>query len=86
MSDSLGPHELQHARPPCSSPTPRVSKVGSLERGPRIAFLINSQVVQIRDRTLRTAVLMVKMNKEILLVLGLGVGHLLKYHNGIILS
>ena len=22
MSDSLGPHELQHARPPCPSPTP----------------------------------------------------------------
>ena len=24
MSDSLGPHGLQHARPPCPSPTPRV--------------------------------------------------------------
>ena len=24
MSDSLWPHGLQHARPPCSSPTPRV--------------------------------------------------------------
>ena len=24
MSDSLEPHELQHARPPCPSPTPRV--------------------------------------------------------------
>ena len=24
MSDSLGPHELQHARPPCLSPTPGV--------------------------------------------------------------
>ena len=24
MSDSLRPHKLQHARPPCSSPTPRV--------------------------------------------------------------
>ena len=24
MSDSLRPHELQHARPPCPSPTPRV--------------------------------------------------------------
>ena len=23
MSDSLGPHGLQHARPPCPSPTPR---------------------------------------------------------------
>ena len=25
MSDSLQPHELQHARPPCPSPTPRSS-------------------------------------------------------------
>ena len=24
MSDSLWPHELQHTRPPCQSPTPRV--------------------------------------------------------------
>ena len=24
MSDSFGPHELQHARPPCPSPTPGV--------------------------------------------------------------
>ena len=24
MSHSLQPHELQHARPPCPSPTPRV--------------------------------------------------------------
>ena len=24
MSDSLGPHQLQHARPPCPSPTPGV--------------------------------------------------------------
>ena len=24
VSDSLRPHELQHARPPCASPTPRV--------------------------------------------------------------
>ena len=26
VSDSLQPHELQHARPPCPSPTPRVWK------------------------------------------------------------
>ena len=25
VSDSLQPHELQHARPPCPSPTPRVN-------------------------------------------------------------
>ena len=24
MSDSLGPHESQHTRPPCPSPTPGV--------------------------------------------------------------
>ena len=28
MSDSLRPHELQHARPPCPSPTPRVHSLG----------------------------------------------------------
>ena len=27
MSDSLRPHELQHARPPCPSPTPGVHTV-----------------------------------------------------------
>ena len=27
VSDSLRPHELQHARPPCPSPTPRVCQV-----------------------------------------------------------
>ena len=26
VSDSLQPHELQHARPPCPSPTPRVTQ------------------------------------------------------------
>ena len=26
MSDSLQPHELKHARPPCPSPTPRVHR------------------------------------------------------------
>ena len=32
MSDSLRPHELQHTRPPCSTPTPRVhSKLMSIE-------------------------------------------------------
>ena len=32
MFDSLQPHELQHARPPCPSPTPRVySKLMSIE-------------------------------------------------------
>ena len=31
MSDSLRPHELQHARPPCPSPTPRVHPSSSIE-------------------------------------------------------
>ena len=31
MSDSLRPHESQHARPPCPSPTPRVHWVMSIE-------------------------------------------------------
>ena len=29
MSDSLQPHEPQHARPPCPSPTPRVHPITS---------------------------------------------------------
>ena len=32
MSDSLRPHELQHARPPCPSPTPRVHSNSSPSR------------------------------------------------------
>ena len=31
MSDSLGPHGPQHARPPCPSPTPRVYPLMSIE-------------------------------------------------------
>ena len=31
MSDSLRPHERQHARPPCPSPTPRVHKPMSIK-------------------------------------------------------
>ena len=31
VSDSLRPHELQHARPPCPSPTPRVHSDTSIE-------------------------------------------------------
>ena len=31
ISDSLLPHEPQHARPPCPSPTPRVPKLMSIE-------------------------------------------------------
>ena len=32
MSDSLRPHGLQHARPPCPSPTPSLLKLMSIER------------------------------------------------------
>ena len=31
MSDSLRPHESQRARPPCSSPTPKFTKLMSIE-------------------------------------------------------
>ena len=31
MSDSLWPHGLQHARPPCPSPTPSLLKLMSIE-------------------------------------------------------
>ena len=31
VSDSLQPHELQHARPPCPSPTPGVHSDSSIE-------------------------------------------------------
>ena len=31
MSDSLRPHESQHARPPCPSPSPRVHRLTSIE-------------------------------------------------------
>ena len=31
VSDSLRPHELQHARPPCPSPTPGVHRLTSIK-------------------------------------------------------
>ena len=31
MSDSLRPHESQHARPPCSSPSPRIHSLMSIK-------------------------------------------------------
>ena len=43
MSNSLWPHELQHARPPCPSPTPRVhsdSCPSSLWCHPAISFSV----------------------------------------------
>ena len=48
VSDSLRPHGLQHARPPCSSPTPRVySKSCPLSRWCHPT--ISSSVVQLRQ-------------------------------------
>ena len=43
MSDSLRPHESQHARPPCPSPTPRVhwdSRPSSQWCHPAISFSV----------------------------------------------
>ena len=40
MSDSLQPHELQHVRPPCPSPTPGVHAKMSLKQEKCIAPLI----------------------------------------------
>ena len=44
MSDSLRPHELQHARPPCPSPTPGVHS-NSRPLSPRCHPAISSSVV-----------------------------------------
>ena len=40
MSDSLQPHELQHTRPPCPSPTPRVYPNSSRWCHPTISSLV----------------------------------------------
>ena len=41
VSDSLRPHELQHARPPCPSPTPGVHSIlGSYNYLPKIFLII----------------------------------------------
>ena len=44
VSNSLQPHELQHARPPCPSPTPRVHP-NSCPRSPWCCPAISSSVV-----------------------------------------
>ena len=44
VSDSLWPHELQHTRPPCPSPTPRVHS-HSLPLSPGCHPAISSSVV-----------------------------------------
>ena len=38
VSDSLWPHESQHARPPCPSPTPRVHQLLQLVFSPLFLF------------------------------------------------
>ena len=40
MSDSLQPHESQHARPPCPSPTPGVYSNSSIESVMPSSYLI----------------------------------------------
>ena len=43
VSDSLRPHELQHARPPCPSPTPGVhsdSRPSSRQRHPVVSSAV----------------------------------------------
>ena len=40
MSDSLRPHESQHARPPCPSPTPRVHSDSRPSRMPSSHFIL----------------------------------------------
>ena len=43
MSDSLGPYESQHSRPPCPSPTPRVQRLTSIESVMPFSHLILCQ-------------------------------------------
>ena len=43
MSDSLQPHELQHTRPPCPSPTPRVHWLKSIKLVMASNHLIHSR-------------------------------------------
>ena len=50
MSDSLRPHESQHARPPCPSPTPRVLTFRHL----KITPTLNSRNLMLNHRYLRT--------------------------------
>ena len=42
MSDSLQPHGLQHARPPCPSPTPKVHANPSIESVMPSSIIISS--------------------------------------------
>ena len=49
MSDSLRPHESQHARPPCPSPTPRVNS-DSHPSSRRCHPAISSSVVPFSSR------------------------------------
>ena len=43
VSDSLGPYESQHSRPPCPSPTPRVQRLTSIESVMPFSHLILCQ-------------------------------------------
>ena len=50
ISDSLRPHELQHARPPCPSPTPRVHS-NSCSSSQWCHPAISSSVIRFSSRT-----------------------------------
>jgi len=54
MSDSLQPHELQHARPPCPSPTPGVHS-DSCPSSQRCHPAISSSVVPFSSSPLATS-------------------------------
>ena len=50
VSDSSRPHELQHARPPCPSPTPRVHP----DSRPLISWLLSPSVVILEPRKIKS--------------------------------
>ena len=50
VSDSLRSHELQHARPPCPSPTPTVYPNPCHRVGDPIQPTSNKQIAKINDR------------------------------------
>ena len=57
MSDSLRPHESQHARPPCPSPTPRVhSKNSPAKQGTRVQSLGREDPLE-EDMTIHSSIL-----------------------------
>ena len=55
VSDSLQPHESQHARPPCPSPTPRVHsdlRPSGKQKKAGVAILISDKI-DLKIKTIR---------------------------------